>query len=622
MLTGDAVGETWRERVMRRSLCVLVLVGIVLVSSPVEGVEKTDVDRAVARGVAALRQLQKGDGTWGTEVGPTALAALTMLECEVKSDDPAIKKAAAAVRKASPTLNATYGLALAILFLDRLGEAADTPLIESMVVRLMAGQAPTGGWTYSCPDLGPAEVKRLTESIDGQRTLVSGRDLKKLPPRGKRSVKDLAPEIQVQLQVLARAAAAAGITGGDNSNTQFATLAMWVGRRYGLPVHNSLRLIDARFRKHQNADGGWTYGEPILGGMMLGPGAGGMNASTPTMTCAGLLGLACGHGALLDKARKKGEDAKRDVSKDANINAGLRALSTAIGHPLNGKGRPPVARGKAYYFFWSLERVGMIFNLDTIGGKDWYNWGAEIILANQLTDGSWSGEYSADGADTCFALLFLIRSNLVRDLSSGLRHGGRGLRAGNFGGASLLKGVKPLGGAGIGDSDKKPEAKPAPKRPGRESSSGKLANSLLDATGANRADLLDKLRAGKGVMYTEALAAAIPHLDGAHRNKAREALATRLARMKVDTLRNYLRDEDPEIRRAAALACAAKDGKVLVPDLIRLLNDPDPVVERAAYAALKPLTGQDFGPKADATGTEKARAIVAWERWWRNKARE
>src|SRR5262249_6610152 len=148
---------------------------------------------------------------------------------------------------------------------------------------------------------------------------------------------------------------------------------------------------------------------------------------TPTMTCAGLLGLACGHGALLDKARTKDENAKRDVTKDANINAGLRALATVIGHPLNGKGRPPAASGKAYYFFWSLERVGMIFNLDTIGGKDWYNWGAEIILANQKPDGSWAGEYASDGVDTCFALLFLVRSNLVRDLSSGLRHGGRGL---------------------------------------------------------------------------------------------------------------------------------------------------------------------------------------------------
>src|SRR5262249_10956449 len=163
---------------------------------------------------------------------------------------------------------------------------------------------------------------------------------------------------------------------------------------------------------------------------------------------------------------------------------------------------------------------------------------------------------------------------------SGLRHGGRGLRAGGIGSAALLKGTKPLGGSGIGDSDKKTQTKTAPKRPGRGTTPREMAHTLPHASGAGRDARLDGQRKNKGVENTEALAAAIPHLEGADRNKAREALATRLARMKVTTLREYLQDPDPEIRRAAALACAAKDGKMLVPDLIRLLNDTDPVVER------------------------------------------
>ena len=123
------------------------------------------------------------------------------------------------------------------------------------------------------------------------------------------------------------------------------------------------------------------------------------------------------------------------------------------------------------------------------------------------------------------------------------------------------------------------------------------------------------------VAYTEALAHAIPRLDADSRRSAREALAERLARMKPATLQSYLKDELPEIRRAATLACAAREAKELTGELIRLLNDPDPLVERAAHAALKELTGQDFGPKAGADGPERSKAISAWEAWWKKQRR-
>ena len=59
--------------------------------------------------------------------------------------------------------------------------------------------------------------------------------------------------------------------------------------------------------------------------------------------------------------------------------------------------------GKSYYFFWSLERVGVILDQDKIGGHDWYAWGSEILVANQGGDGSWHGEYPP-AVDTCFRL--------------------------------------------------------------------------------------------------------------------------------------------------------------------------------------------------------------------------
>lgn len=70
------------------------------------------------------------------------------------------------------------------------------------------------------------------------------------------------------------------------------------------------------------------------------------------------------------------------------------------------------------YFLWSVERVGVLCNLETIGGRDWYRWGVDLLLPTQRLDGSWVGRGSGcfPSADTSFALLFLKRSDLLPDL--------------------------------------------------------------------------------------------------------------------------------------------------------------------------------------------------------------
>jgi hypothetical protein len=138
------------------------------------------------------------------------------------------------------------------------------------------------------------------------------------------------------------------------------------------------------------------------------------------MTCAGVLGLTVAHGAVADNVRERKPRVKpRDIEKDKNLARALAALSTAIDHPVGDRkdAKIPEAAGKAYYFLWSLERVCVALGLDTLNKKDWYAWGAEILLANQQRDGRWRGEFASSYADTCFALLFLKRSNLTRDLT-------------------------------------------------------------------------------------------------------------------------------------------------------------------------------------------------------------
>jgi hypothetical protein len=553
-----------------------------------------------------------------------------------------VQAAAAKVREASYKLTDTYSLSLSVLFLDRLNVLTDTPLIESMLVRLLAGQN-NGSWSYFCPSISEEEIRRLKAESEGKRELKTGRDLSKLPAKGKRKASDLPKEIQAQIASLAaRKAGSEPPPPSDNSNTQFATIATWVGRRYGLPSQPALLAIDQYFRGQQNADGGWGYmagpSSALAPSAMFVPGAG----SRAAMTCAGLLGLAVGHGAALDiKKLKNPKLESSDVSKDQQIKRGLQALSTAVGKPTgwSGEGAPkveiPKASGRAYYYLWSLERVCVAYNIETIDKKDWYHWGAEILLVSQHSDGSWRGEYAECGADTAFALLFLKRVNFAHDLSSGIKGAGSRLLKGGVGGAGLTdKPTKPLastdigskprtGGGRGGGGSKVPERPRAKPRTPTEAAAARLADDVQRASGERRSALLKKLRDTKGAEYTEALAGVISRLDVGGRHEARATLADRLTRFKDTTLREYLKDDDKEIRRAAAIAAAQRDSKSLVPDLIRLLNDSEALVERAAYAALKELSGKDFGPRS--TGADRAtrdKAIAAWQSWWKTKARE
>ena len=78
------------------------------------------------------------------------------------------------------------------------------------------------------------------------------------------------------------------------------------------------------------------------------------------------------------------------------------------------------------------------------------------------------------------------------------------------------------------------------------------------------------------------------------KDKARAALAERLARMTAKTLQAHLRGEDKELRQAAARACAMKENTALVPELIDLLQDADSQVRRAGrdnHDKAKPRSG-------------------------------
>jgi hypothetical protein len=181
-------------------------------------------------------------------------------------------------------------------------------------------------------------------------------------------------------------------------------------------IDRSVTLAEGHFRKTQMAagpdpdghnrdmDGSWYYDQADARGWRN-------SSKWPSMTCAGLLALAEGYG-VAGGAKDQG----RNALDDPAVKRGLAMLAREID-------RPGEARAPDLYFLWSLERVGVLYNLREIGGKDWYAWGRKVLLSGQHADGSWGGGAYYDFnpvTDTCFALLFLKQANLARDLSSKL----------------------------------------------------------------------------------------------------------------------------------------------------------------------------------------------------------
>jgi hypothetical protein len=133
------------------------------------------------------------------------------------------------------------------------------------------------------------------------------------------------------------------------------------------------------------------------------------------MTGVGLIGLAVGHGLA-----HQGRAAAGGPVQDPLIIKGFVALTQHVGEPAGRTEKLPMNN---LYFLWSLERVAVLYNLPKIGKKDWYRWGAEILVANQGPNGEWDkGGYPGAHPvlDTCLALLFLRRANLASDLTSRL----------------------------------------------------------------------------------------------------------------------------------------------------------------------------------------------------------
>lgn len=626
-------------RVLVRSLVLAVAagVGVSLVGEPpaARAASPKQIDTAIQRGMVFLKDKYKGGELPLSEpahdkggYGGAALAGLALLEGGTLPNDPSLVNIRQQVRKAAFTLNHTYPVSLALMFLDRYGDPADIPVVQMLAVRLLAGHLKNGGWSYdTCAEIPEAEAKRLEAVFQAQPLNVA-------PGEGARQVH---PEVIRHGQAI-YAATTRGEGGGDNSNTQFGLLALWIARRHAINAEENFIRVEQRFINTQLPDGTWGYAEGTPG--------------SPSMICVGIMGLATSVGRQQERklraeakmevktggadkgepkapkvddifftpAKKEGAPKPERVAptgdglRDAKLNAAFAALGRFLVSAKQQGGivaaNPPTLGHRDLYFLWCVERVGVIFGRDRIGGLDWYEEGAEGLVRLQGGDGSWSVNGYQPAVNTSFAVLFLSKSNVVRDLSSKIQ-GDTGPK-----GKGAKEPKDPLA-----SKDPPPQPEPETPEPGGlpDNEAGRVATTLLGTSSAEWKKTLDAVKGAKGSHFTHALALTLGVVDGDRKKDVREALAERLARMTATSLRAMLKADDPEVRRAAALACGMKDDKAHVPDLIERITDPEEYVTRAAVASLKSLTGQDHGPAVGATNDQRKAAADAWRAGWAKK---
>jgi hypothetical protein len=368
---------------------------------------QAEINRAIDRGSEYLK-------TWVNSFqkirvdqyreGVISLMGLTLLECGTPADDPAIQGIAKYLRDQKDKIGQTYSLSTAIFFLDRLGNPRDRDLIQTFAMRIVAGQNAWGSWTYSCPILTADEEDKLLTFLRTRNYADPDRpNIKDVDFEAAR--KELPSKLRELPVAQRKFAPRRNDASGDNSNTQFGLLALWIAKRQGVPTQPALGLVDRYFRTTQNDDGSWGYSPRT-------------QHWCSSMTCVGLLGLAVGRTVI--SADREGQP---EQVRDPQIEKAFRFLMTQIAAP-----RMPGSTGKIVgadahgdlYYLWSLERVAMVYDLKKIGGKDWYEWASGVLLDSQKADGSWEELYPP-AIDTCFALLVLKRVNVAKDLTTDVK---------------------------------------------------------------------------------------------------------------------------------------------------------------------------------------------------------
>lgn len=329
-----------------RVTLILLLCGGLLPRSARAEITAEQVNEAIQRGVDYLKREQLEDGHWTDPVGYpggiTAICTLALLNCGVTAKEDTVRNAVNYLRKVKPQM--TYSTSLQTMVFCAAEPATNMALIKRNALWLEDKQKRNGqyagAWGY--------------------------------------------PQAE-----------------GDNSNSQFALLALHEAERVGVEVNDrTWELARTYWTAQQNGNGSWGY-KPNLGG-------------TGSMTCAGIAAM------VITSDRLSQGDA--EVDGDQVTCCGPQQDNVQLEQALNWMGRNfsvhvnPGSHGQQdwlFYYLYGVERAGRLTNQRFIGGHDWYREGADLLvgLQDQLS-GYWKGTGHAEDdphLGTSLALLFLAK---------------------------------------------------------------------------------------------------------------------------------------------------------------------------------------------------------------------
>ena len=312
------------------------------------------VKKSIDAGVRYLRNSQLPDGSWDVAIagpeaqeGGTALAVLALLNSGVPVKDAMVDKGLRYLRSVREPKR-TYTRALQTMAFAEANQKEDQERILNNVKWLIEAGAMDGG-------------KFMGHSY----TMVRGGQVT------------------------------------DNSNTQYAVLALWSAKQANIPIKREVweGIREYYLRQQLANEGSFVY---PLSNDRTNP-----RDATLTMTTAGLCGLLIA-GMELNSGREKLLDdgtAKNCGDYEENKPA-AKALSWVSNRFTIDMPE------RVFYNLYGLERAGRLSGLRFFGQFDWYREGSAYLVKIQRGDGHWEAKGTFDRypvVSTSFALLFLSK---------------------------------------------------------------------------------------------------------------------------------------------------------------------------------------------------------------------
>lgn len=499
---------------------------------------------------------------------------------------------------------------LAYLALFKAGEAPDGPIMAEAVAHIMANFK---DGKYNEP---PEHVYEAAIEI----TLLADLDAEKYLPQIQLIANYLISEQRSYGTWTYPGTKGDGSPNGDMSITHYACLGLWAAERAGAQVDPQVwqRALD-KIGGSSNPDGGFSYWP----GTRIGEGDGqsmmNMTVNTVGTVLIGIMNLepkrmpkfdggnivqvATGPKPKAEAPPKKPEGALEAVNLDdaadkekTAVVAKGRVPDRAFG-AMQGAYRWIIPRfdtinknsGSKAYYYYSLERMASLANIQKIGDRDWYNECADYLLAEQKADGSWAmSTQFGNTNDTSFCVLFLTRSTakvIKRRIEVEEPPVGGGLLS---------------GGRGLPDDLKEVDASGNVRKKKEKTSLDDLLASLADP------DKLD-LEATQNELVQQIQLGDKKELIG-----------------KTDKLLGLAQNPNPDIRRTAIWAIGRTGDLSLARFAVLGLDDPDRGVMTESHLALcwtarKPRAFQlALDPlaelPADASEDQKSAAVETWRR--------